>query len=37
MLIATRPADRLGVDGATASQTYCACLLEHGSSHGENS
>jgi hypothetical protein len=29
-LIATRLADRLGVDGATASQTYYARLLEHG-------
>jgi hypothetical protein len=26
-LIATRLADRLGVDPATASQTYYACLL----------
>lgn len=28
-LIATRLADRLGVDAATASQTYYACLLSH--------
>ena len=28
-LIATRLADRLGVDSATASQTYYACLLSH--------
>lgn len=28
-LIATRLADRLGVDPATASQTYHACLLSH--------
>jgi hypothetical protein len=28
-LIATRLADRLGVDPATASQTYYACLLSH--------
>jgi HD-GYP domain-containing protein (c-di-GMP phosphodiesterase class II) len=28
-LIATRLADRLGVDRATASQTYYACLLSH--------
>jgi HD-GYP domain-containing protein (c-di-GMP phosphodiesterase class II) len=28
-LIAMRLADRLGVDPATASQTYCACLLSH--------
>jgi HD-GYP domain-containing protein (c-di-GMP phosphodiesterase class II) len=28
-LVATRLADRLGVDPATASQTYYACLLSH--------
>jgi HD-GYP domain-containing protein (c-di-GMP phosphodiesterase class II) len=28
-LVATRLADRLGVDHATASQTYYACLLSH--------
>ena len=28
-LIAMRLADRLGVDPATASQTYYACLLSH--------